>query len=175
MAMFYEPGTYRVKVLEQSMTKTKATQNPMLVLKCRILQVWDQHQEQFFDLNQCYDRTIWLPVDPANESSQERFARKLRHAGWQGHDFKTMNLVGITCEAECRESEYQGKPSESWDLANPGGSNLAENDPGVAKSLNAILGKRMKATPPAPSQVEPQPQESQEQPVADGNDEAIPF
>ncbi len=144
MAVFYEPGIYQVKVMDQTMTTTKKAGHPMLVLQVRVLKWLDD--ESWMDCAQCYDRTIWLPVDPSDDRSQDRMAKKLRRAGWTGDNFQKLNMIGTTCEAECKAGDWNGQPAEDWDLILPG-AGLVAADPAVAKSLNSIMRKRMKAEP----------------------------
>lgn len=172
MSMYYQEGNYRAKVMDQSLTKTKAAQNPMLVLQVRILAV--ETATGWMQCDQSYDRSIYLPCDPADERSQDRMAKKLRQAGWSGDDFTKINLIGHELVCECRAGEYNGQPSENWDLPLPG-LGIVENDPTVAKALNSIMRKRMKAEPLPAAEDAPEAPEAPQEPQEETAAADIPF
>ena len=168
---YYGEGTYQVNVNEVAFQMTtKAPPRPMIVLKFTVTgfipsngDAWTPEQEQ-------YERRIYMMVDPDKPKQKEFVLMKLREAGWNGEKFEELGkwIIGQNIKAKCYhkedkdpESKYFGTISEGWDLPLPPlESEPLENDPNIAKKLNAMFGKTLKetskpASPPAPRQTVP--------------------
>jgi len=149
MSAFYEPGNYVCHVVDQAFQMTK-TNRPMLVLRVRVThKVIDEGlpSEQLHPV-QDYERTIRLVVVEENEKSMEMMMRKLRYAGFMGDSFRDLKLVDCDIRASCRESTYEGQPTEDWDLMLPplASSEPLEGDPKLVRKLDALFGRQLKAT-----------------------------
>lgn len=148
MAAYYEPGTYLCEVIEQGFTESK-TGKPMICFKVKVFSKLSHGPEGEQVEDNCaenYDRTIRLVVDGSNDDMMDYAMRKLRHAGFNGESFADLNLVGQYVTCKCDASEYNGKPTEQWDLALPPleSKPLMPLDNAAARKLNTLFGKRLK-------------------------------
>lgn len=152
MAPYYAPGKYRCTVLEQGWAES-TNGNDMLVFKVRveayIIEGYGEsgelvHQEQMVE--NAYTRTLRITF---TNDSIEMALKKLRYAGFSGASFDELNLVGSRIIAVSQEPRVRdGKTYEQWDLALPpmdSGPPL-QSKPGVARKLNALFGKQLKAS-----------------------------
>lgn len=169
MAIHYEEGLYRFRVVSQGWTETKkAPPRPMFVINgdpiSRIHRGEDGSEyEDSVDRDQ-YDRRIQMLIDPNDVQSQDFAMKKLRYAGFEGDSFSDLDLVGKDIRARCTHGEYNQKPKEDWDFALPDReSNAKPLDSGMARKLDALFGKKLKdgakpkASPARPEVVSEKP------------------
>lgn len=178
MTINYQPGRYRCSVDENAFQVAK-TGKPMIVLKVRPeAQLFDRigaSGEPYTEeevTSQQYPRTVRIVINENNEQSLDFAMRKLRHAGFTGSSFDQLDLRGKDVVCDCKHETYEGNLTERWDLPLPDQSRPLENDPSIARKLNAIFGKRLTtnggiATPP-----QHQPQAAV---VGAADDDDIPF
>lgn len=166
-------GIYSGQVESCDFTETK-TGKPMIVLTVMVHQV--QTTEGFESIAPV-TRTVRLVCDPSSEKQIDFVTRKLRHAGWDGNRFEELQawFPGEWVEMEQKGDTYEGRVVESWDLCLP--RLEVENKPEVAKKLNAIFGKKLKATKPVKRPTSPGGEERVQaaSPVSDDDDDDTPF
>ncbi len=150
MGIFYQPGRYQCVVTEQGFQESK-NGKPMIVFKVRVAGVVTEIVgangevvQNVSLVNQEYTRTVRLVIVEDKPESLDYAMLKLRHAGFKGATLEELDMVGETIICECSAGEYQGQPSEDWNLPLPdqGGGPL-QNDPNLARRMNAIFGRRL--------------------------------
>ena len=111
-----------------------------------------------------YERTAQITIKADDERSMDFALMKLRAAGWEGESFRELDslrgtTINLTCRHEQGTGDYSGKTFERWELPlPPRESEPLESDSSVARKLDALFGKKLKApklatTPPsAPSE-----------------------
>lgn len=184
MGVFYNEGQYEAEVLEHAFQLTKNKDKVMIVLKLKITGWLDVPSGDIMPDQNQYERRIYMVI-PDDEEGKAKVLAKLRGAGWEGTRFEDFNLDGRTVQVRCYHTEdkkegskYFGQQQENWDLRRPFESKPLEDDKSLAKKLNALFGKELKATAPKPaSKPAPQPQTV---PGDDFNppypeDETVPF
>lgn len=183
MSLYYAKGTYNVECIECALQESKSG-NPMIALKVKVLDSVAK-DGSFVPEEKQYDRRIFLAIDPNDDTSIEDVMVRLRQAGWTGDRFENISteMVGLRFAADCWHSKskstdpkYAGQDQENWALWNPvrRESKPLENNPAVAKSLNALFGKRLKegakkpdAPPASPPAAPPAPRGDDEGPPDD--------
>lgn len=184
MGVFYKEGQYEAEVLEHAFKLTKKQDKVMIVLKIRITGFLDVPTGDIVPDQYCSERCIYMVI-PDDEEGRTKVLSKLRGAGWEGTRFEDFNLDGRSIMVRCYYSEdknpdskYYGQQQENWDLRRQFESKPLESDKSLAKKLNALFGKELKATAPkAASKPAPQPQTVPES-SDDGEyppDDEVPF
>lgn len=152
----YEVGRYRCLVLDQAWDEENANKTPCLIFKVRV----EHGLHEYIDdggevaqddvpLTQNYERNIKIHI---TEKSAQYAAEKLRFAGFSGDAFSKVNLLGATVIGDCKHETRDGKTYEKWDLALPprsGGGAPLKTDAAVARKVDALFGKVLKAPPGA--------------------------
>jgi len=162
MAIFYAPGDYIGKCEQQAWQKTKSG-DPMLVLRCRVvaeLQFDEAGVEKRYMLEKNYDRTVRIPFVSSNEQALDFAIDKVQYGcGWIGDDFGQLHLEGEEIRLRCTAGEYKGQKNEQWDVQlPPRESKPLESDENIPRTLNALLGRKLKSAPAA-AQAPPPPPE----------------
>lgn len=153
---YYAAGTYLCRLMSHGFGESRKQKLPQITLKVQpefLVQYRLNHAGDTVEENEAttqrYDRWIRIVVNPQDERSMDFAIRKLRHSGFTGSNLEDISeLVNRHLICECRHDNEYG---EQWDLKLPSlGGEAVENDPNVARRLNALLGKRLKEAP-APS------------------------
>lgn len=159
MAAHYIAGTYNVECRECALSTVPAEVNkvggwPKIEMKI-LVKDWVNEKDEFVPEKRQFERTIEILIDPNDESSVEDVMNRLREAGWRGSQFETLcqDMVGVSFAADCvhkedtwsKDPKYRGQIIERWFIWTPRKERKPlENNPSVAKSLNALFGKRLK-------------------------------
>jgi hypothetical protein len=198
---FYDKGLYRCRVQSTGMQMSKGGNErkdgtiskpaPMIAFQVTVLEKIDttRPDKPGIPVSAQYDRTFREMV-PEDDAGLEELADKLRHAGWTGMRLEELDSLEdkvVECWCRLKDDFYQGKATvkEEWKLSNPGRGGGAgkplENDPRLAKKLNALLGSKLKARMPVAS-AQPQwaPEPPAEMPPAGepftpAEDDDVPF
>jgi len=172
MAVHYGEGSYVARVEEQAF-ETSKNGKPMIVFRVRpTARVFNEgfDNEEHHPVDGKWDRTIRVVISPDNADSMDYALRKLRYAGFMGERFEDLNLVGADVRCYVKEDKYDGKDVEQWDLALPRLERKPlENDNSVAKSLNALFGRKLKETAAEAQPAQPEPA------AAVSSDDEVPF
>ena len=182
---FYDPGLYVFRITKQGWTETKDRKLPMLVFEGYPTHLVRKDPEGNEVLEEVYcdpnypERTLRLTVDSNNDDMMDFVVKKLRHAGWEGDSFASLNLVNTDIRAVCEQGEYKGKQTEDWDFALPPlDREVNELDPAMNRKLDTLFGKRLKGGKPKQAspeaQTEKPPETAEPAAVSQVNDE-IPF
>jgi len=160
MGIHYAEGDYVGECLETALSESKSGK-PMIVLKMQVQEYLPGGDNPPIPEDRQYERTLYLVVDPDSEERREWVMKKLRHAGWTGTKFETLenDLTGKCFALRCTHQEnkqqgskYFGQMQEQWDLALPEReSKPLQSKPALAKTLNALFGKTLKDTAPKPT------------------------
>ena len=169
MKAFYNPGRYQCAVTEHGFETSKSGK-PMIVF--RVLVTGELHYQtgddgepfqELIPVAAAYPRTVRLVIVEDNQDSLDYAMAKLRFAGFEGSNLEELDLQGLEIACDCTHQLYKGEQSEQWDLPLPSRTRTPlENDPSVARKMNAIFGRRLTATgdesttaalPPPPAQV----------------------
>lgn len=193
MVAHYIAGTYNVECRECALSTVPAEVNkvggwPKIEMKI-LVKDWVNEKDEFVPEKKQFERTIEILIDPNDESSVEDVMNRLRQAGWRGTQFETLcqDMVGVQFAADCvhkedtwsKDPKYRGQIIERWFIWTPRKERKPlENNPTVAKSLNALFGKRLKegakkpdAPPASPPAAPPAPRGDDEGPP----DDEVPF
>lgn len=178
MAPFYEPGKYRVLVLEQAWDKAKSGAE-QLVFKIRVnakIEDANDGTGETFDaaLAHNYERRIFLTF---TENSIDYIVKKLRYAGFSGASFEELNLTGSELVAECQHDTRDGKTGEKWDLPWASASAPLKTDANIARKVNTLFGRALKGTGGAAATTAPpqRPLAGVAVTAGGGDDDDIPF
>lgn len=157
MAAHYAEGVYAAQILQVAFAES-SNNNPMIQFKVKVIGTVDAAGEMLPIAKQ-YDRTVRLTM---TDKSHEMCIKKLRWAGWNGTDFKTLNtIVNSACRFVCSHrvietGDRAGEMAEDWDFELPPlESKPLENDPSIEKRMNALFGKVLKNTLPQEAPVSP--------------------
>lgn len=155
MQPFYQEGRYRAEVINQALGKNnKGT--PQFVLKVHIASMLVDGEETRV---QQYDRTIYMYL---TEKSAEYTLDKLKGIGFEGTSIRQLDpnhqgchsFIGMQIELDCKHEEDQnGDLREKWDLAFNGSNDIEITplDAAEARKLDALFGKSLGGTKPAPA------------------------
>ncbi len=152
MSLAYQPGRYVGRVISQGSGESKDKKHPQIILKFKPtarIEYTPDGEESLVNTTVEYERTVWLTINPTNPNSVEMSLKRLRYAGFMGDSFGDLNLVGTDCRFVCSVGEYNGEPSDSWELALPPLESKPAGQPidtGVVKKLDALFGKALKAS-----------------------------
>lgn len=144
MAPFYEPGKYRVLVLEQAWDKAQSGAD-QLVLKFRVnAKIEDDGSGETYEavLSHNYERRIFLTF---TENSIDYIVKKLRYAGFTGSSFEELSLAGAELVAECKHEARDNQQREKWDLPWAMASAPLKSDSSIARKVNTLFGRALKS------------------------------
>ena len=166
----FENGLYLAVIVEQGSKMTPAG-NPMVTFKIRPSHsVHDGGNTVMTNELHGYVNVVF-PKDKPDQCNDN--LDRLRKCGFEGNKFEQLDLVGKTIEVECSDGDDgKGNPKDNWNL--PGGGAPLTNDAGVARTLNAIFGRKLQQGTSAPAT----PASAPETPVPAGSpvdDEDVPF
>jgi hypothetical protein len=159
---------------------------PMIVIRFKVLERIDttRPDRPYIPVDAQYERTVYMLV-PEKPEDQDKLVARLRYAGWTGMRFEeleTLETKHAQFWVKHKDGEYNGKATvnEEWSLALPQRESKPLNDdPRLAKKLNALLGGKLKAAMP----VAPQPHWAPEpetvppagEPFTPNEDDDVPF
>ena len=154
---FYEPGFYLCNVDSHAFQESK-NGNPMIVFKvtpeARLYSAFDaagEPTESQTPLAKSYQRTSRLTILTDSEQSMDFALMKLREAGFEGNRFADLDLVNCRVRMECThepgKGEYAGSTFERWEFPLPPRESVPlESDDKIAKRLDNLFGKKLKAS-----------------------------
>lgn len=167
---FYEPGYYVCNVDSHAFQMSK-NGHPMLVFKVTpesmLQQSWGadgEPVETSVPLSKNYQRTARIVINTESEQSMDFALLKLRTAGFDGTRFADLNLINCRVRMECKhapgQGQYAGTMFEQWEFPlPPRESEPLETDDKVAKRLDNLFAKRLKADGAAKPKPAPAPEE----------------
>lgn len=186
MGAFYQPGTYRVRVVNQGFAEQEnEKRTPYFFFQVEPQAKLDGDDEEACQYQ--YNRTIKVYV---TEKTIDRARADLMKLGWDGAKFRDLDpatvpghsFIGEEITATCKHEAGQGdkidQTFEKWELPYEGGGGEPKaSDAKLASKLDALFGKKAR---PAAKKAPPKPPADRETAAASqGNgterDGDIPF
>jgi len=177
MAIFYQEGTHRVRIVHQGFPDPGEYGQQFIITI------------QPIGNAQSYDRPVYLSLTNADgqpSDYSDKSIEVLKYLGFHGNKASLARLdpshpqfhdfAGIECEAYCKhkEKEKNGvvKVFEQWYINTPrsGGISYVTPEPTALKKLDSLFGKELKSPPPTTVQDSPPPTAP---PVDISNPEAV--
>lgn len=153
---FYEPGFYLCNVDSHAFQESK-NGHPMIVFKVTPEAMLyerfggdGERLEESTPVSHSYQRTSRIVISTESEASMDFALMKLRLAGFEGTRFADLDLVNCRVRMECKheagQGQYAGSTFERWEFPLPPRESVElENDDKVAKRLDNLFGKKLKA------------------------------
>lgn len=174
----YEPGRYRLKVLNQGFSESKTKGTPFFFLECE--PVAQLEGDNAYQVENTYPRTISLYI---TDKTADNVADKLKALGWVGGRWGSLDpnkpsfhsFIGTEIEAVCKHEpgiNGDGKLYEKWDLPWGGDYEPTISNPTIASKLDSLFGKAAK---PSPAAKKPAAKPATAGVHSNGTEDEIPF
>lgn len=150
MSITFAPGKYRGRITKWGLGKAN-TGNPQFVVSFELV-----GQYQNGNLASCsqFERSVFRVI---TDNTIDFLVSDLEKLGYphetfdqldpnhpQAHDF-----AGVEVDVQCKHETYEGVTREKWAFAWGGGATINPLERSDVSKLNAMFGKRLKATKPA--------------------------
>jgi len=150
---YYQEGLYEVRFKSQGFSESKEKKTPFFFLTFDPVNLILGDDIHPVDARYECKVDLWL-----TEKTVERTVENLRTIGWEGNSFRDLEPGGFSFEGvvghlRCSHEQNGEKVYDKWDFPATGGVKV-EHVSGMAKKLDALFGKALKASKPAAKAVE---------------------